>query len=997
MAEKPKTKVFISYSRKNKAFVRKLNAALDEAGLDAWVDWDGIPLTVDWMNEITNSITSSNVFLFVMSPDSLKSEFCAKELELAIAGNKKIIPIVYAEPEKRQKVHAKLASSNWVFLRPKKEKFKEVLPKLIEAIFTDFDWVSDHTRLSQRAAEWNLKERNDSYLLRGSDLDNAEKWMTESTSSETRYVTPLQAEYIRASREYAIRRQRNFTRTIGLAMAATILLFVASLIQWQRAIANAELAQENALIAAANEKIALEQQQLAEQNAQRAAESENQAKAQSSAALAKALSEQPSQLDASTLLALESLSRFPSKDAEDVLRNNISKMPIPIAQLKHTGRIWNLILSPDGQFFVSTSADNTACVWTLKGEQKYCITHEDDVTDALITNNGTLLITASRDGSVRFWDFANGTPQDVFQLGSPILDLDINPRNTMVIAGREDEIVTIIDPNVRRIVYDFNFNNGAVNVVKFHPNGEWLSIGTKQGRIRTWKAKTSLLESGPRHDAEVFNFAISSDGKVMVSVSEDSTARISRAETGRETHVLKHPDWVEDVAFSPDNSWFVTASDDKIVRVFETATGIEKMRMYHSSFVQRVKVSPDGSWILTTGYDQTARLWDSHTGALVLEASLDGIGSALLFSQDGKQVIVGDRNGNVTIWDISSLYARVGYIEFDEFINRVRFDPSGNYVLINPDDKFIWQFPYEQITTITKGETGTVVFSTSDLTSLLEISPDSKWIAVSENSEVNRSQGILFNTETKETFILPHTSDITSLSFNSTNQFLATTNEGNNEVYIWDVASGAKIKTISFEEAVFTAIFNPKDSTLVIGLSDKFVIWDLTTEVQVNMLFHVGRIHLLAFNHDGNLLASASSDGSINIWDMTQSDITNPKYQFRQNGRVNAFDFNANKNWLAAASDDGFLYLFYLGVGEEVIRIPHGDTVSGVDFSTDGNLLTTVSRKTIQFFDVNLLIPISKEDLTQAACSRITRNLTPSEWASFFPQEQYQVMCEGLP
>jgi len=996
MAEK-KSKVFISYSRKNKAFVRKLNAALDEAGLDAWVDWDDIPLTVDWMAEITNSIVSSDAFLFVMSPDSLGSEYCLKELELALEGNKKIIPVVYYEPAKRQKVHQKLASSNWVFMRPKKEKFKEVLPKLIEAIFTDFDWVSNHTRLSQRAAEWTIKERNASYLLQGSDLDEAEKWMTESTTNQDRHVTPLQAEYIRASRENAIRRQRNFTRTIGLAMAATILLFIASLIQWQRAIANAELAQENALIAAANERIALEQQELAEQNAQRALDNENLAKSQRSAAQALALSELPGQLDTSTLLAIESLNRFESNEAEDVLRNNISKMPIPVAQLQHTDRIWNLTLSSDGQYFISSSADDTACVWTLSGEQKYCVNHADDVTDALTNNDGTLLVTAGRDGFIKFWDFATGTLLSELNLESPILDIDINPQNTMLIAGREDEVVTVISPTLRRVVYDFNFDNGPVTVVRFHPNGEWLSLGTKEGRVRIWKAQTSLLESGPRHEAEVFNLAISSDGKTMVSVSEDSTARIARAETGRETHVLEHPDWVEDVAFSPDNAWFVTVSDDKIVRVFETATGVEKMRMYHSSFVQRVKISPDGGWILTTGYDQTARLWDSHTGALVLEASLDGIGSALLFSQDGKQVIIGDRNGNVTIWDISSLYARIGYVEFDEFINRVRFDPAGNYVLINPDDKFIWQLPYNQITSITQGESGRQVFSTDDLSSLLEISPDSKWIAVSENSEVSRSQGVLFKVETEETFILPHTSDLTSLSFNPTNQFLATTNEDSNEVYIWDVATGAKIKTISFEETVFTAIFNPTDSTLVIGLSDKFVIWDLTTDQQVNMLFHVGRIHLLAFNHNGSLLASASSDGSINIWDMTQSEITNPTYQFRRGSRANALDFNTNKNWLASAGENGFVYLFDLDTGEEVIRIPHGDTVSGVDFSTDGNLLATVSRKTIQFFDVNLLMPISKEDLTQVACSRITRNLTPSEWASFFPQEQYEVLCEGLP
>lgn len=997
MAEKRKTKVFISYSRKNKLFVKKLNAAIDSAGIDAWVDWDGIPLSADWMQEITQSITSSDAFLFVVSPHSLKSQYCLQELELAISENKKIIPIVYCEPEKRQKVPKRIAATNWVFMRPKKDKFKEVFPKLIEAISTDLNWVSQHTRILQRAVEWKNKNHNDSYLLQGSDLAEAEQWMTESAADTNRQVTLLQAEYIRASRENAIRRQKNFTRTIGLAMLATILLFIASLVQWRRSEENARLAQENALIAAANERIAIEQQQLAEQNAQRALNSENQAKAQSAAAQAKALSEQPSQLDTSVLLALESLSRFPSKDAENILRSNISKMPIPVEQLKHADRIWNLTLSSDGQFFISASADDTACVWTLSGEQKYCVSHADDVTDALVNNNNSLLITAGRDGFVRFWDFTNGAPLAEFNLESPVLDIDINPQNTIIIAGREDEFVSVIDIPINRVGYEFNFNNGAVTVVKFHPNGAWVSIGTKEGRVRIWKVKTGLLESGPRHEAEVFNLALSPDGKVMVSVSQDSSARIARAESGRQTHTLEHPDWVEDVAFSPDNLWFVTVSDDKIVRVFETATGVEKMRMYHGSFVQRVKISPDGNWILTTGYDQTARIWNAHTGALALEASLDGIGSALLFSADGKQIIIGDRNGNITIWDIANLYARVGYIEFDEFINRVRFDPAGNYVLMNPDDKFIWQFSYNQITSVTQGETGKQVFSTDDLTSLLEISPNAKWIAVSENSEVNRSQGILFNLETEETFTLPHASDLTSLSFNPTNQFLATTHEDSNEVYIWDVTTGEKIKTLTFEEPVFATLFNPNDSTLIVGLSDKLIIWDLTADQQVNMLFHTGKIHALAFNHDASLLVSASSDGSLNIWDMKESDLSNPKHQFRQSGKVNALDFSPNKNWLAAAGDDGFLYIFDLDKGEEALRIPHGDAISSVDFSPDGNLLATVSRKTLQLFDVNLLTPTSTADLPQAACARLTRNLTPSEWASFFPQEEYKTLCEGLP
>ena len=39
-------KIFISYSRKDKLFVRKLNDAIKSAGINAWVDWESIPLNL---------------------------------------------------------------------------------------------------------------------------------------------------------------------------------------------------------------------------------------------------------------------------------------------------------------------------------------------------------------------------------------------------------------------------------------------------------------------------------------------------------------------------------------------------------------------------------------------------------------------------------------------------------------------------------------------------------------------------------------------------------------------------------------------------------------------------------------------------------------------------------------------------------------------------------------------------------------------------------------
>jgi hypothetical protein len=103
-------RVFISYSRKDKAFVEKLNDALDRAGVQAWVDWKGIELASDWMATISDAIQSTDAFLFVISPDSLQSRICSDELELGLKLNKKLIPILYREPVKGTQMHEKLSA-----------------------------------------------------------------------------------------------------------------------------------------------------------------------------------------------------------------------------------------------------------------------------------------------------------------------------------------------------------------------------------------------------------------------------------------------------------------------------------------------------------------------------------------------------------------------------------------------------------------------------------------------------------------------------------------------------------------------------------------------------------------------------------------------------------------------------------------------------------------------------------------------------------------------
>lgn len=190
--------VFISYSRRNKEFVQQLHSALEATGREVWVDWESIPVAGDWWQEIQLGIELADTFLFVLSADSVTSKVCGQEIEEALKHNKRLVPVVFEEVPPDQ-VHPELARLNWIFLRPG-DDFHQGFQRLLAALDQDLDYVRAHTRLLVRALDWERHGRDDSYLLRGSDLDRAQEHLTQGTRQEPR-PTDLHHRYVRASAE----------------------------------------------------------------------------------------------------------------------------------------------------------------------------------------------------------------------------------------------------------------------------------------------------------------------------------------------------------------------------------------------------------------------------------------------------------------------------------------------------------------------------------------------------------------------------------------------------------------------------------------------------------------------------------------------------------------------------------------------------------------------------------------------------------------------------
>jgi hypothetical protein len=199
------TDAYFCYSKRDKSFVSELYTALTDRGRSGWIDWNDIPPIADWQESIREGIRGASNFVFILSSASLASEICRYELEYAIQLKKRIIPILY-EAVANENVHPAIAQLNWLFMRDE-DDFEAAFQQFVSVLDSDLEYVKTHTKLLVRAREWEQKG-NDSLLLRGAELEEAETWLAEASTLKEPRPTALHLEYIQTSRRFEETKRR---------------------------------------------------------------------------------------------------------------------------------------------------------------------------------------------------------------------------------------------------------------------------------------------------------------------------------------------------------------------------------------------------------------------------------------------------------------------------------------------------------------------------------------------------------------------------------------------------------------------------------------------------------------------------------------------------------------------------------------------------------------------------------------------------------------------
>jgi WD40 repeat protein/serine/threonine protein kinase len=166
--------------------------------------------------------------------------------------------------------------------------------------------------------------------------------------------------------------------------------------------------------------------------------------------------------------------------------------------------------------------------------------------------------------------------------------------------------------------------------------------------------------------------------------------------------------------------------------------------------------------------------------------------------------------------------------------------------------------------------------------------------------------------------------------------------------YLWDVATRQAI-TLTHPDEVWAVAFSPDGKQVLTGSGEPFLpptkpcrgearLWEAATGKLLHVLPHGDRVYTVAFNRDGRVALTGSSDKTARLWDAASGCLLRT---LPHEGRVWAAIFSPDDTKVLTGSSDNTARLWDVATGRLIVTLPHTGAVWAVAFSPDGQILLT--------------------------------------------------------
>jgi WD40 repeat protein len=528
----------------------------------------------------------------------------------------------------------------------------------------------------------------------------------------------------------------------------------------------------------------------------------------------------------------------------------------------HTDNVRSCAFSPDGSRIVSASSDHTLKIWDAASGRiiRSLEGHSDRVRSCAFSPDGSRIVSASSDHTLKIWDAATGRIiRSLEGHTDTVRSCAFSPDGSRIVSVSFDGNVKLWD-TVRGRSYTLSGGtNRKLSYCTFSPDGTHiLAISSYENSyaIDIWDRENGLHEETLENDfISINSCTYHPDGSTIVATCADSTLHVWET---ADSHLQRSfgANWgcKSTCAFSPDGTRLISASLDNVLRIWEVASGrCLRLLNGHKDAVLGCAFSPDGTYLVSASRDRTLRIWDGASGRPL--RSLDGHRDAVLgcaFSPDGTHLLSSSQDGTLRVWDISSgRHLRTIEIQKDGAL-ACGYSPDGARIVCTSPG------------------------------GILRV-----WNAT--NGQYIRSvEGVSF-----------------AFCPNGT-RLVTTSRDGT--LNVSDAVGGGLLHTLDgHKDAILGCAFSPDGKRLISASRDRTLrLWDATTGRLLRSLDgHRDAVLGCAFSPDGTHLVSSSQDGSLRVWSATGYKLL-CVLRHLPAGAYASFD---GKNNLIACSENAWPYL----------------------------------------------------------------------------------------
>ena len=504
-------------------------------------------------------------------------------------------------------------------------------------------------------------------------------------------------------------------------------------------------------------------------------------------------------------------------------------------------------------------------------------------------------------------------------------------------------------------------HTGTVHTVTFSPDGKRIATASQDKTAKIWDAATGReLLTLTGHADRATKVAFSPDGKRLalaclekraVKVWDISTSLDTGMLTGKEVMTLQDDQEIWTLAFSPDGTRIATGCGNKIAKVRDAATGKLLFTLpCNAPGTHSIAYSPDGRRIALRDVEMTAKVYDAETGRELLALDKPEAPNMLVYiaySPDGKQIATATYEGEVNVWDAMSGRALLAWTA----------RPNNGAVA--------FERPF-----------GTRLF-TGHLDGTTKV-----WdISTSLNTGISSAsiQGAGSTTVPSLFTLAGHVSSIWSLAVSPDGRELVTAS-WDSTARIWDITDRGTSEWLTISDGACCWVFYSPDGKRLIGTSrintslfgaNKVNVWDAATG-QIIRTIDTGQIGGLSLSRDGKRIVTVTCkqdlshkaqvgdrmvqvwDNMAQVWDVDTGNqlfsVPNPNVDDPYFGGYGAA-FNPDGARIATATGKGNITIWDINSGKEVMTLSgHTSNVNWLAYSPDGTRLAS-SADTVKIWD----------------------------------------------